>query len=100
MIVDYRAHVAKKLNACTHWKIPEPATCMQKNCRISECAQAAGEVLLAQSDGTGSLPAWQQTCGTYVGCMFVDYMSLLKNGYGFASTGPVMTGVHILPGPS
>ncbi|KAK9864440.1 hypothetical protein WJX84_006132 [Apatococcus fuscideae] len=54
--------------------------------------EASGEVLLSQNGGSGALPRWQGTCGTYVGCMFVDYMSLLRNGYGFASTGPVMTG--------
>lgn len=62
-------------------------------------SQASGEVLLSQGDGSGSLPAWQQTCGTYVGCMFVDYMNLLRNGYGFASTGPVMTGALPLHAP-
>lgn len=53
----------------------------------------SGEVLLTERDNLGGLPAWQQTCGTYVGCMFVDYMTLLRSGYGFANTGPLMTGV-------
>lgn len=27
--------------------------------------------------------------GTYIGCMFVDYMNLQREGYGLASTGAV-----------
>ncbi len=60
--------------------------------------QACGEVLLTQQQEAGSLPSWRQSCGTYVGCMFVDYMTLLRGGYGFASTGPVMTGETLLLG--
>ncbi|CAL8465605.1 g5141 [Coccomyxa elongata] len=30
--------------------------------------------------------------GTYIGCMFVDYMNLQREGYGLPSTGAVMTG--------
>lgn len=32
--------------------------------------------------------------GTYVGCMFTDYMPLLRQGYGLQHTGGVMTGAR------
>ena len=47
---------------------------------------AAAEVFLQDN------PGWTKRTGTYVGCMFVDYMSLLQRSYGHASTGTVMTG--------
>ena len=47
---------------------------------------AAAEVFLQEN------PGWAKRTGTYVGCMFVDYMSLLQRSYGRASTGAVMTG--------
>ncbi len=41
-------------------------------------------------------PLWGSTAarrtGTYVGCMFTDYMPLLRQGYGLHHTGAVMTG--------
>lgn len=44
--------------------------------------------------------------GTYIGCMFVDYMNLQREGYGLPSTGPVRFPSHHLyllnechPGP-
>jgi hypothetical protein len=36
--------------------------------------------------------AMSRDMGTYVGCMFVDYMNLQREGYGIASTGPVSEG--------
>ncbi|CAL5223543.1 g6075 [Coccomyxa viridis] len=33
-----------------------------------------------------------RSTGTYIGCMFLDYMSLQREGYGMSSTGAVMTG--------
>ena len=37
-------------------------------------------------------PATAKRTGTYVGCMFADYMPLLRQGYGLHHTGAVMTG--------
>ena len=32
-----------------------------------------------------------QSMGTYVGCMFVDYLALQREAYGMSSTGAAMT---------
>ena len=32
--------------------------------------------------------------GTYVGCMFTDYMALVRGGHGRHHTGALMTGAH------
>ena len=37
--------------------------------------------------------------GTYVGCMFTDYMPLLRQGHGLHYTGAVMTGTSFPPIP-
>ena len=37
-------------------------------------------------------PAAARRTGTYVGCMFTDYMPLLRQGYGLHHSGAVMTG--------
>ena len=54
--------------------------------------QATAEGLAAAEDFLQESPGWAKRTGTYVGCMFVDYMSLLQRSYGHASTGAVMTG--------
>lgn len=54
--------------------------------------QVTLEALVASKDGLQGLPDSKKSTGTYVGCMFVDHMQLLQQGYGLSSTGPVMTG--------
>eukprot|EP00884_Botryococcus_braunii_P010940 jgi/Botrbrau1/19848/Bobra.0124s0084.1 len=53
---------------------------------ISEEALSEGAVIL------DVLPSWRKATGTYVGCMFVDHFAVLRQAYGYSSTGPVMTG--------
>ena len=54
--------------------------------------QVSGEGLANAEHSLSGMSEWRRKCGVYVGCMFVDNMMLLQAGYGFASTGPVMTG--------
>ncbi len=46
------------------------------------CLQVSAEAL-QQSGGA------VRSTGTYIGCMFLDYMSLQREGYGMSSTGAV-----------
>ena len=38
-----------------------------------------------------------KSTGTYIGCMFVDYMSLQRSAYGMSSTGAVSPSPCICP---
>ena len=60
--------------------------------------QVCGEALADADAALQAMPGWAKRTGTYVGCMFVDHMSLLQRSYGYASTGAVMTGAP-LPNP-
>lgn len=49
-----------------------------------------GDALAQVSAEALSEAGWPgRDTGTYVGCMFVDYMNLQREGYGLPSTGPV-----------
>ena len=50
---------------------------------IRGCIEQVSTEALARSGGA------QRSMGTYVGCMFVDYMNLQREAYGFASSGGV-----------
>lgn len=39
-------------------------------------------------------PVTAMRTGTYIGCMFTDYMPMLRQGYGLQHTGAVMTGMN------
>lgn len=55
--------------------------------------EQVSEEALSKAAGTlNALPNWRKTMGTYVGCMFVDHFALLRQGYGYPSNGPLMTG--------
>ena len=58
--------------------------------------QVTSEALAGAEEGLQELPSFAKRTGTYVGCMFVDHMHLLQQGYGFPSTGPIMTGKQTL----
>lgn len=44
-------------------------------------------------------PEWASHTGTYVGCMFTDYMNLLLQGHGWPTSGPLLTGTDALLQP-
>lgn len=55
--------------------------------------QVCTEATVDASDALASLGKdYKKSTGVYVGCMFVDYIPLLKGAYGIPSTGNVMTG--------
>ena len=54
--------------------------------------QVTAEALAQAGTTAVDIPQLAKRTGTYVGCMFVDHMVLLQRGYGFPSTGAVMTG--------
>lgn len=69
----------------------------QRRFNLSGVLQVTGETLAGAEGTLGEMPGWQKRTGTYVGCMFVDYMTLLQRSYGFPSTGAVMTGAVKTP---
>ena len=52
--------------------------------------ETAAEALVAAGTRFGAAAA--RRTGTFVGCMFTEYMPLLRQGYGLHHTGAVMTG--------
>ena len=51
----------------------------------AEALAGASRVLDAQQD-------WTACTGTYIGCMFTDYMNLLLHGHGWPMSSPLLTG--------
>ena len=54
--------------------------------------QVTAEALAGASWALDSEPSWAARTGTYVGCMFNDYMPLLLHGHGWPTSGPLLTG--------
>lgn len=52
---------------------------------------------LHDSGGAFNLASMGSRTGTYVGCMFMDYMNLLRVGLDKKHSGPVMTGAGLTP---
>lgn len=47
---------------------------------------------LADGAAWGLGPTSAPRTGTYIGCMFTDYMALVRTGHGRAHSGALMTG--------
>ena len=58
--------------------------------RRQRCLLQVSAEALDQSGGA------VRSTGTYIGCMFVDYMSLQREAYAMSSTGAVSSRLHVI----
>ena len=65
-----------------------------KTYQNSSTLQITMEALAGASFALNVMPDWAAHTGTYVGCMFTDYMQLLLHGHGWPTSGPLLTGNH------
>ena len=53
------------------------------------CASTIGDAMQVSAEALAQAGGAKRSTGTYVGCMFVDYMNLQREAYSCASTGGV-----------